>query len=146
MSTKQRLEYFFDMPQTEQTIRLRIDAEKRSIKAAKELLRTWMEYKETEQDTTLALHCNGPIKLIRNEIKAHKRIIQLLKNGLPQRRPASVFEEEFYGCTNYKRYVDEYDEIHELWECEHCGGRFNVLKKGYNFCPDCGRHILKWEQ
>ena len=89
MKTEARKAYESKMPRWEMVLRDRLWVERRELKVQKVALQVCLmsdSCNNREREKVYKDH----VKLLRAAIKAQKHLIQILKNGLPQRRPDGV--------------------------------------------------------
>lgn len=148
MKTEARKAYEKQMPLSEIFLREEIQQQKHYLMLSKKMIENWNALKTgpfkglTWRD---ADYINGRINNLLDDIKAHKRLIQILKNGLPQRRPKGVMAKcPFCGTKHWERIVIGPNTnrciIHLLYadEDKHEG----VVVAG---CRKCGAHIKRWD-
>ena len=146
MKTEARKAYEKQMPRWEMVLRDRLWVERCELKVQKGML----------QFCLMSDSCNNRekeykdnVKLLRAAIKAEKHIIQILKNGLPQRRPAGVMAKcPFCGAKQWQAKWVKADflsaKVPALWafelkdtgvvvaKCARCGAMFKMYNQKHS--------------
>ena len=93
MKTEARKAYESKMPLSEVFLREEIQQQKHYLMLCKKMLANWNDLATGDPKGLTYRDANyiaSQINDLLDSIKAHKRVLQVLKNGLPQRRPKGV--------------------------------------------------------
>lgn len=149
MKTEARRAYEKQAPKWEKVLRDRLKHEKRILAMWKNELRQNRKILRFEKEAGISEErerlFNNNISWIRDVINAQKHLVQVLKDGLPQRRPAGVMAKcPFCGATQKdvvtKVMFEGTVEVVPALDA-HCNDVFKAVTAE---CLNCGHRIDKW--
>lgn len=151
MKTEARKAYEKQMPLSEVFLREELQQQKHYLMLCKKMLANWNDLATSDfKGLTYrdAKYIASQINDLLDSIKAHKRVLYVLKNGLPQRRPKGVMARcPFCGAKQWQREKVGLKggwftaEVPALWAFDNKGDGVVIAK-----CARCGAMFKMYNQ